>query len=92
MILAKIRPSEAPSILADSISESGTVTKNERNMNIPVAVLIEGMMIPANLLYNPVALITEKVGFMMTSVGSIVVAIMQTKKILSHLRSYLAKA
>ncbi|MPN59883.1 hypothetical protein SDC9_207605 [bioreactor metagenome] len=47
---------------------------------------------PHKLSYNPSARITEKVGFIITSVGSMVVEIIQTKKNRSHLVLYLAKA
>ena len=92
MILIKIFPSEAPSIRADSIKSSGIETKKVLNMKIPVAVLIEGIIIPAKLSYRPNFRITVKTGFMITSVGNIVVAMIQTKKNFNHFISYFANA
>src|SRR5699024_10430883 len=63
-----------------------------RNINTPVAVLIEGMINPARLSCNPRLRITVKVGFIITSVGSIVVANMHIKKTPNHLYLYFAKA
>ena len=77
---------------ADSIKSSGTETKKVRNIKIPVAVLMEGMMIPSKLSYKPSERMTENVGFMITSVGSMVVAMIHMKKKRSHLASYFAKA
>lgn len=92
MIFINIVPSEAPSIRADSIKSSGIETKKVLNMKIPVAVLIEGIMIPAKLSYKPNLRITVNTGFMITSVGNIVVAIIQTKKNFNHFMSYFANA
>src|SRR5690625_4380723 len=46
----KMRNSPAPSIRAACRSSSGTVMKYWRNMKMPVAVMIDGIMMPARLL------------------------------------------
>src|SRR5699024_11188973 len=56
------------------------------------AVLIEGMINPARLSCNPRLRITVKAGFIITYVGSIVVANMHIKKTPNHLYLYFAKS
>ena len=77
---------------AASMSSSGTVLKYWRNMKVPVAVMIDGTMMPASVSYRPRSRITTNVEGMITSVGSIVVARMHTKNTLSHHALYLANA
>ena len=49
----KNRMGEAPSILAASVSSSGTVKKNCRNKKVAVAEAMSGMVKPAKLLTMP---------------------------------------
>ncbi len=69
---------------ACSISSFGTVAKYCRNMKVPDAVRTDGTMIPARLSYRPRSRTTAKAEGMITSVGSIVVARMQTKDARNH--------
>ena len=50
MIETKVRNSPAPSMRAASRSSLGTVMKYWRNMKMPVAVMIDGTMMPARVL------------------------------------------
>ena len=50
MIRKKVRSSHTPSMRAASSRSLGTVMKNWRNMKMPVAVMIDGTMMPARVL------------------------------------------